>query len=226
MTSAGTSSRTPHGSMYTTGPSPCHRNAACRNHVTPSSPIRRPPSVASVASGLANRHGSARTARDAGRLSGLRPPAQAQPELPPAVPRVGDLAWWGLVPADRPVRADARPHGAGALGGGHDPPPGPDVLPRLAVRRGAGGPGGPATAHDRVRPRPGGPRPRFPRRPDGGSRLAGLRPAGRDRGVRGRVRAGLDGGDAEPGRRARPVGRERAVGAAVGPEAPGRGAPR
>src|SRR5918994_7461665 len=39
MTSAGTPSPTPHGSTYTTGPSPCHRNAACRNHVTPSSPI-------------------------------------------------------------------------------------------------------------------------------------------------------------------------------------------
>src|SRR4029450_2400040 len=47
MTPAGTSSVTPHGSTYTTGPSPCHRNAACRNHVTPSSPILWPPSISS-----------------------------------------------------------------------------------------------------------------------------------------------------------------------------------
>src|SRR5262245_13183316 len=48
MTSAGTSSLTPHGSTYTTGPSPCQRNADCRNHVTPSSTAASLPRVSQV----------------------------------------------------------------------------------------------------------------------------------------------------------------------------------
>src|SRR6266508_4798906 len=140
MTSAGTSSVTPHGSTYTTGPSPCHRNAACRNHVTPSSPMRWPPPIGSYAGSLANRRGSAPTGPDPGRLSSLRLPAPPQPELPPAVPRVGDLAGWGLVPADRPVRVDAPPDRSGDRRRLHDRGAGPHLLRGLAVRRRARGP--------------------------------------------------------------------------------------